>query len=202
MNAAPPRPDHETLAALDRAHLVHPVAHWRQHEELGPLVLASGRGAWLADDRGHELLDGFAGLWCVNVGYGQESVVQAAAEQMRRLPYATGYFHFASEPAIRLAAKLAELTPPTLTRAYLTLGGSDAVDGAVRFVTQYWNARGEPGRKHFIALERGYHGSSSTGAGLTALPVFHRGFDLPLATQHHIVSPNPTATPPAATRRR
>ncbi len=185
----------DELAALDRAHLVHPVAAWRQHEARGPLLLTGARGAWLTDAHGHELLDAFAGLWCVNVGYGQESVVQAATAQLRQLPYATGYFGFASEPAIRLAAKLAEITPASLTRAYLTLGGSEAVDAAVRFIVQYWNARGQPSKKHFIALERGYHGSSSTGAGLTALPVFHRGFDLPLATQHHIPSPNPYRHP-------
>jgi 4-aminobutyrate---pyruvate transaminase len=183
------------LAALDRAHLVHPVAAWRQHEARGPQLLTGARGAWLTDGQGHELLDAFAGLWCVNVGYGQESVVQAATAQMRQLPYATGYFGFASEPAIRLAAKLAAITPASLTRAYLTLGGSEAVDAAVRFIVQYWNAVGRSSKKHFIALERGYHGSSSTGAGLTALPVFHRGFDLPLATQHYIASPNPYRHP-------
>ena len=193
MNAALPAND--VLAALDRAHLVHPVSAWRQHEERGPLVLASGRGAWLTDTQGRELLDAFAGLWCVNIGYGQESVVQAATEQLRKLPYATGYFGFASEPAIRLAAKLVEITPPSLTRAYLTLGGFEAVDAAVRFIVQYWNARSRPAKKHFIALERGYHGSSSTGAGLTALPAFHRGFDLPLPTQHYIASPNPYRHP-------
>ena len=186
---------HATLVDLDRAHLVHPVAAWRQHETRGPLVLVSGRGAWLTDDRGRELLDGFAGLWCVNVGYGQASVVRAATEQLERLPYATGYFGFASEPAIRLAAKLAEIAPASLTRVYLTLGGSEAVDAAVRFIVHYYNATGRPRKKHFIALERGYHGSSSTGAGLTALPVFHRGFDLPLATQHYIASPNPYRHP-------
>jgi 4-aminobutyrate--pyruvate transaminase len=188
----------DELAALDRAHLVHPVAAWRQHEARGPLLLTGARGAWLTDGRGHELLDAFAGLWCVNVGYGQESVVQAATEQLRRLPYATGYFHFSSEPAIRLAAKLVEITPRSLTRAYLTLGGSDSVDAAVRFIVQYWNARGRPEKKHFISLERGYHGSSSTGAGLTALPVFHRGFDLPLPTQHYIDSPHPYRHPQGA----
>jgi len=185
----------DELAALDRAHLVHPVSAWRQHEGRGPLVLADARGSWLRDVHGHELLDAFAGLWCVNVGYGQESVVEAASEQLRRLPYATGYFGFASEPAIRLAAKLAQITPASLTRSYLTLGGSEAVDAAVRFIVRYWNALGRPTKKHFIALERGYHGSSSTGAGLTALPVFHRGFDLPLATQHHIASPHPYRHP-------
>jgi len=187
------RPD--DLAALDCAHLVHPVSAWRQQEARGPLLLTGARGAWLTDGQGHELLDAFAGLWCVNVGYGQESVVQAATAQLRQLPYATGYFGFASEPAIRLAAKLAQITPASLTRAYLTLGGSEAVDAAVRFIVQYWNARGRSTKKHFISLERGYHGSSSTGAGLTALPVFHRGFDLPLATQHYIPSPNPYRHP-------
>jgi 4-aminobutyrate--pyruvate transaminase len=186
---------HDALVALDRSHLVHPVAAWRQHEQRGPRVLASARGPWLTDDLGHELLDAFAGLWCVNVGYGQDSVVEAAVRQLRKLPYATGYFDFASEPAIRLAAKLAEITPASLTRAYLTLGGSEAVDAAVRFIVQYWNAVGRPGKKHFISLERGYHGSSSTGAGLTALPVFHRGFDLPLPTQHYIPSPDPYRHP-------
>jgi adenosylmethionine-8-amino-7-oxononanoate aminotransferase len=189
------RPDTDALVAFDRAHLVHPVANWRQHEQRGPLILAEAQGAWLKDAAGHKLLDGFAGLWCVNVGYGQESVVRAATEQLRALPYATGYFDFASEPAIRLAARLAEITPRSLTRAYLTLGGSEAVDAAVRFVVQYWNAAGKPARKHFISLQRGYHGSSSTGAGLTALPVFHRGFDLPLPTQHYIPSPNPYRHP-------
>ncbi|WP_418124585.1 aspartate aminotransferase family protein [Variovorax sp. 160MFSha2.1] len=182
-------PQQAALDAIDRAHLIHPVSPWRVHEQRGPTVLSSGKGAWLTDGNGRQLLDAFAGLWCVNVGYGQESVVQAAAEQMRRLPYATGYFHFSSEPAIRLAQKLVQITPASLTRVYLTLGGSEAVDAAVRFIVQYYNAIGRPSKKQFISLERGYHGSSSTGAGLTALPAFHRGFDLPLPTQHYIASP-------------
>lgn len=189
------RLDPDSLNSFDRAHLIHPVCEWREHERHGSLVLASARGAWLTDSGGRELLDGFAGLWCVNVGYGQASVVRAAAAQMEQLPYATGYFGFASEPAIMLAAKLAEITPASLTRAYLTLGGSDSVDAAIRFVVQYWNSMGKPAKKHFISLERGYHGSSSTSAGLTALPAFHRGFDLPLPTQHYIASPHPYRHP-------
>ena len=184
-------PTHAALDAIDRAHLIHPVSPWRTHEARGPMVLESAQGVWLKDGNGHQLLDAFAGLWCVNVGYGQESVIQAAADQMRKLPYATGYFHFSSEPAIRLAEKLVQITPASLTRVYMTLGGSESVDAAVRFIVQYYNATGRPSKKHFISLERGYHGSSSTGAGLTALPAFHRGFDLPLPTQHYIPSPNP-----------
>ncbi len=191
MNLHTDLPELASLDALDRAHLIHPVSSWRTHERRGPTVLQSGHGAWLTDARGNQLLDAFAGLWCVNVGYGQESVVQAAAEQMRRLPYATGYFHFSSEPAIRLAEKLVQITPDSLNHVYLTLGGSESIDAATRFIVQYYNAIGKPAKKHCISLERGYHGSSSTGAGLTALPAFHRGFDLPLKTQHYIPSPNP-----------
>ncbi|MFI8615428.1 aminotransferase class III-fold pyridoxal phosphate-dependent enzyme [Acidovorax sp. NPDC077693] len=195
MTHAEALPHIAALDAIDRAHLIHPVAAWRTHEHRGPTILSSAQGVWLTDAKGHRLLDAFAGLWCVNVGYGQESVVQAAADQMRKLPYATGYFHFSSEPAIRLAEKLVQITPAPLQHVYFTLGGSDSIDAAVRFIVQYCNAIGKPDKKHFITLERGYHGSSSTGAGLTALPVFHRGFDLPLATQHYIPSPHPYRAP-------
>ena len=176
---------------LDRAHLVHPVSSFREHERQGVRMLRSGHGMMLRDGEGHELLDAFAGLWCVNIGYGQQSVVEAATRQMSELPYATGYFHFGCEPAIRLAARLAELSPAGLDHVYFCLGGSDAVDSAIRYIVHYFNATGRPDKKQFIALERGYHGSSSTGAGLTALPAFHRNFDLPGAWQHHIASPYP-----------
>lgn len=178
-----------SLADLDRKHLIHPVSNFRAHEKRGPTILASGHGAWLRDDQGHELLDAFSGLWCVNTGYGQESIVAVAAEQMRRLPYATGYFSFSSEPAIELAARLVELAPASLRHVYFTLGGSDAIDAALRYISYYNNSRGQPQRDQFISLQRGYHGSSSIGAGLTALPVFHRHFDLPRPNQHYLPSP-------------
>lgn len=179
------------LIALDRKHLIHPVTNFRAHERKGVTILASGRGAYLRDIHGNELLDAFSGLWCVNVGYGQESIVRVAAEQMSQLPYATGYFDFGSEAAIRLAARLIELAPASLRHVYFTLGGSDAVDAAVRYITHYYNSLGQPQKKQFIALERGYHGSSSIGSGLTGLAAFHFNFDVPQPNQHHIPSPYP-----------
>jgi adenosylmethionine-8-amino-7-oxononanoate aminotransferase len=185
----------DSLLTLDREHLIHPVVNFRTHEQRGATILESGRGPWLRDIQGNEILDAFSGLWCVNVGYGQESIVRAAAEQMSRLPYATGYFHFGSEPAIRLAARLVELAPASLRHVYFTLGGSDAADSAIRFITYYYNAIGKPEKKQFISIERGYHGSSSLGAGLTALPVFHQHFDVPHPNQHKIPSPYPYRNP-------
>ncbi len=180
-----------SLVELDRAHLLHPAVPPRLHERQGVTVLASGRGAYLTEMSGRELLDGFSGLWCVNAGYGIESVVRAAAEQMLRLPYATGYFSYGSEPAIRLAARLAELAPPGLTRSFFTLGGSDAVDSALRLIAFYWHARGQPQRRHVVSLTGGYHGSSSAGAGVTALAAFHRGVDFSEGTRHRLTNPSP-----------
>ncbi|MBB3609257.1 aspartate aminotransferase family protein [Rhizobium sp. BK602] len=191
-----------SLVELDRAHLVHPVASYRGHEQAGVRVLKSAKGATVTDASGHQMLDGFAGLWCVNAGYGHESIVEAAARQMRELPYATGYFSLGSEPAIRLAAELAERAPGDLNHVYFTLGGSDAVDSTVRFIRYYYHSLGKPAKDQFISLEQGYHGSSTVGAGLTALPVFHAGFGMPLDWQHkiptHYAYRNPVGTDPQA----
>ncbi|QKK20144.1 aspartate aminotransferase family protein [Rhizobium indicum] len=177
-----------SLIELDRAHLIHPVASYRGHEKLGVRVLASAKGATVTDASGKQLIDGFAGLWCVNAGYGHESIVEAAARQMRELPYATAYFGLGSEPAIRLAGELADRAPGDLNHVYFTLGGSDAVDSTIRFTRYYWHARGQPQRDQFISVEQGYHGSSTVGAGLTALPAFHAGFGVPFDWQHKIPS--------------
>lgn len=177
-----------SLIELDRAHLVHPVASYRGHEQAGVRVIASAKGATITDAAGHRLIDGFAGLWCVNAGYGQDSLVAAATRQMQVLPYATAYFGLGSEPAIRLAAALAERAPGDLNHVYFTLGGSDAVDSTIRFIRYYWQAKGQPQRDQFISVEQGYHGSSTTGAGLTALPAFHAGFGVPFDWQHKIPS--------------
>lgn len=183
------------LIELDRAHLVHPVASWRGHQAAGARVLTAAQGATVTDSEGRELIDGFAGLWCVNAGYGHDSVVAAAAEQMARLPYATGYFGMSSEPPIRLAARLAEMAPGDLNHVYFTLGGSDAIDTTIRLIRYYWQAMGQPARDQFISVQAGYHGSSSMGSGLTALPLFHAGFGMPLDWQHKIASPDPYRHP-------
>lgn len=177
-----------SIVELDRAHLVHPVASWRGHEKAGVRLLVSGKGATVTDAEGRTLLDGFAGLWCVNAGYGQESIIEAATQQLRELPYATGYFGLGSEPAARLAARLADHAPGDLNHVYFSLGGSDAVDSTVRFARHYWHSKGQPQRDQFISVMQGYHGSSTVGAGLTALPVFHAGFGVPLDWQHKISS--------------
>ena len=191
-----------SLVELDRRHLVHPVSSFRGHEERGVRVLASAKGARVTDAEGRELIDGFAGLWCVNAGYGHESVVEAAAKQMRELPYATGYFDLGAEAPIRLAAELAERSPGDLNHIYFSLGGSDAVDSTIRFIRYYWHSKGQPGRDQFISIANGYHGSTTMGAGLTALAGFHEGFGVPYDWQHkissHYLYRNPVGDDPQA----
>ncbi|WP_374273296.1 aspartate aminotransferase family protein [Paenirhodobacter enshiensis] len=191
-----------SLQELDKAHLVHPVSSWRGHEARGVKILKSAKGATVVDATGKELIDGFAGLWCVNAGYGHESVVQAAAEQMRTLPYATGYFDMGAEAPIRLAAALTERAPGDLNHVYFALGGSDSVDSSIRFVRYYWYAKGQPKRDQFISMQEGYHGSTTAASGLTALPGFHTGFGVPFDWQHkissHYVYRNPVGQDPAA----
>lgn len=183
--------DISTLVAADRRHWVHPVAPLRQHEARGATVWKSADRVFLTDFEGHRVLDGFSGLWCVNVGYGHRSITEAARRQLEVLPYATGYFHFASEPAIVLAQRLAKLAPSGLSRVFFTQGGSDAVDTAIKLIRYFFNATGRSSKRHFIAVGRGYHGSSTRGSGLTALPLFHRYFDSPDPFQHHIPAPYP-----------
>ncbi|MEE2862108.1 MAG: aminotransferase class III-fold pyridoxal phosphate-dependent enzyme [Pseudomonadota bacterium] len=191
-----------SLAELDRRHLIHPLSSFQGHEARGVRMLTSAKGAIVTDSEGRDLIDGFAGLWCVNAGYGQESVVEAAAEQMRRLPYATGYFDLGAEAPIRLAAALADRTPGDLDHVFFTLGGSDAVDSTIRFIRYYWHSKGQPARDQFISVGQGFHGSTSMGAGLTALPGFHHGFGVPYDWQHkissHYIYRNPVGTDPAA----
>ena len=184
-----------SLIELDRAHLVHPVSSYRSHEATGVRVLKSGKGASVTDASGHTLIDGFAGLWCVNAGYGQDSIVEAATRQLHELPYATGYFGLGSEPAIRLAAELADRAPGDLNHVYFTLGGSDAIDSTIRFIRYYYHTKGTPQKDQFISVEYGYHGSSTAGSGLTALPAFHAGFGVPYDWQHKIASHYPYRNP-------
>ena len=177
-----------SLIELDREHWIHPVASYRGHEKAGVRVLRSAKGATITDASGKQLIDGFAGLWCVNAGYGYDSIVEAAANQMRELAYATGYFGLGSEPAIRLAAEPAVGSPGDLTGEYFTRGGAAAGDSTVRIIRYYQQARGKPQKDQFISIEQGYHGSSTVGAGLTALPAFHAGFGVPYDWQHKIPS--------------
>ncbi len=175
--------------ALDTAHHLHPFTDHRELHARGSRVITRAEGVWLWDSEGHRILDGMAGLWCVNLGYGREELVAAAARQMRELPYYNTFFQTAHPPAIELAAALAELAPGALNHAFFTSSGSEANDTVVRMVRHYWATRGEPGRSVIISRHNAYHGSTMAGASLGGMAPMHRQGGLPIPGIEHVAEP-------------
>jgi putrescine aminotransferase len=151
------------LQALDAAHHMHPFSNQLKLAERGARVITRGEGVWLTDSEGNRILDGMAGLWCVNVGYGRDSMAEVAAKQMRELPYYNTFFMTTHVPVIALSAKLAEVAPGDLNRVHFTTCGSTAVDTAYRMVAYVQHCRGFPDKTHVIAREQSYHGATYIG---------------------------------------
>jgi putrescine aminotransferase len=162
-------------------HLVCGFTSLAAIEQHGPMVIVKGRGAYVWDAAGRKYLDGLASLWNVAVGHGRREIAQAIAAQVRRIEYAPTLLGFASEPAQRLAARIAALAPKGLTRVIFTSGGSEANESVIRLVRLYWRLRQRPDKIKIVALNRGYHGSSTGAASLTGLPYFHTCYEPLLA---------------------
>ncbi len=178
------------LQALDAAHHMHPFTHGAQLAEKGVRVITRARGVTLTDSEGREMLDGMAGLWCVNLGYGREELVQAAANQMRQLPFYNTFFQTSHVPAIALSTRLAELAPGDLNHVFFAGSGSEANDSNIRIVRHFWAEQGKPGKTIIIARENGYHGSTMGGASLGGMKPMHEQGGLPIPDIHHIGQPH------------
>lgn len=177
-------------AARDISYLVHPYTNIRQHEKIGPMVIERGNGIYVYDDQGKEYIEGLAGLWSVAVGFGEERLVRAATEQLKKLPFYHTFFHRSHGPAIDLAERLVAMTPDRLRHVSFTNSGSEANDTVVKLVWYYNNARGRPAKKKIIGRHRGYHGITVAAGSLTGLPHNHRSFDLPLPGFLHVTCPH------------
>jgi putrescine---pyruvate transaminase len=180
------------LSELDRTHWLHPQGDLAAPSGTIPqLIMVSGQGATLTDIEGREYVDGMASLWNVNVGYGRTALASAAAEQMTALAFSSAYGGFGTAPAIKLAARLAELAPGDLEVTYFASGGAEANDTAYKIARLYWKLRGEPGRINIISRLRDYHGLTYAATSATGLPNFWKGFE-PLATGFlHAPAPDP-----------
>ena len=173
--------DLASLRRLDRAHHLHPFTdHGAMHRE-GTHVIRSATGSTLVDEEGRELLDGLAGLWCVNVGHGREEIARAVGEQMRALAFYPSFFNTTTEPTIRLAARLAELAPPALTRALFSNSGSEANETALKLIRAYWKLRGRSSKRKILSRTWSYHGVTLATTSMTGLPTCYEPFDLPLS---------------------
>ena len=168
------------LRRLDQATHLHPFTDHRSMHREGTHIIRSGRGCFVVDETGRQLLDGLAGLWCVNVGYGRAEIVDAVRAQMETLAYYPSFFNSTTEPTIRLAAKLATLAPPRLGHTIFSNSGSEANETALKLIRGYWKLRGRRGKTKVLARSFAYHGVTLATASLTGLPSCTEPFDLPL----------------------
>ncbi|HMS96500.1 MAG: aminotransferase [Tabrizicola sp.] len=153
-------PSPDDLWEMDRAHTLHPWTNFGPFEKDGSLIMARGEGCYLWDAEGRKYLDAVGGMWCTNIGLGRREMADALADQVMRLGYSNYFVDTANEPASMLAAKLASLAPGDLNRVHFTTGGSTAVDTAVRMVSFYHHAKGNPQKTDIVARENSYHGST------------------------------------------
>jgi len=182
---------HETTELRDRdaAHHWHPFTDTKKLAARGPRVITKAEGVYLWDSEGNRLLDGMAGLWCVNIGYGRAELAEAASHQMRELPYYNTFFQTSHPPVIELSATLARLTPGDLNRFFFGGSGSEANDTVVRLVRTYWDVMGKPGKKTIIARHNAYHGSTVAAASLGGMKPMHAQSGLPIPDIVHIAQP-------------
>jgi len=159
---------------LDAAYHLHPFTDHKALHEGKVRVITGAEGVFLHDSEGHKILDGMAGLWCVSAGYSRPELVQAAAEQMTKLPYYNTFFKTTTQPATALAQRLAQITPAGLNHAFFASSGSEAVDTALRIARVYWQTLGKPEKKMIIGREYGYHGSTTLGASAGGMVDMHR----------------------------
>ncbi|CUK18831.1 Omega-amino acid--pyruvate aminotransferase [Ruegeria denitrificans] len=178
------------LQAIDAAHHMHPFTTGKEINENGARIITSAKGVWLKDSEGQEILDGMAGLWCVNIGYGRPEIADVAARQMRELPFYNTFFQTSHVPALMLAKKLAELAPGDLNHVFFANGGSDANDTNIRMVRTYWAEKDQPERDVIISRWNGYHGSTIGGASLGGMKGMHAQGGLPIPGIEFIDEPN------------
>ncbi|TBW55986.1 aspartate aminotransferase family protein [Marinobacter halodurans] len=174
---------------MDARHHLHPFSDTRALNQRGARVIARAEGVYVWDADDNQLIDGMAGLWCVNIGYGRQELIDAAVGQMQTLPYYNTFFQSTHAPVTRLAKAIAGITPGDLDRVFFANSGSEAIDTVIRMVRHYWTLKGKPYRKLLIARENAYHGSTLAGASLGGMGHMHRQCDPMLPGIHRIGQP-------------
>ena len=173
----------------DAAHHLHPFSNNGELAEHGTRIISKAEGVYLTDAEGRRLLDGMAGLWCVNIGYGRQELIDAATAQMRELPYYNSFFQCTTPAAIELAEMLGEITPAHMNHVFFTGSGSDANDTVIRMVRHYWATLGHKNKNVIISRHNAYHGSTMAGASLSGMKPMHAQGGLPIPNIEHIEQP-------------
>lgn len=179
-----------SLYEKDKQFFFHPFTSLKAHEKNGPKIIVKGKNSTLIDIEGNSYLDAMAGLWCVNIGYGNEEMATALADQVRRLSFYHAFSSMSTDLAAELSERLISMAPVPMAKVFYGNSGSDANDTNAKIVWFYNNALGRPEKKKIIARTRGYHGVTVLSAGLTGLSNLHDGFDLPLPMIRHTRAPH------------
>jgi len=181
----------DQLSLWDRENFFHPSTHLAQFArgEVNSRIIKTGEGVYITDRDGTKLLDAFAGLYCVNVGYGRQEIAEAIAKQAKELAYYHSYVGHGTEASITLSKMIIDRAPDNMSKVYFGLSGSDANETNIKLVWYYNNILGRPEKKKIISRWRGYHGSGLMTGSLTGLELFHKKFDLPLAQVIHTEAP-------------
>jgi L-2,4-diaminobutyrate transaminase len=181
----------DQLSEWDRDNFFHPSTHLAQHArgETPTRVITGGTDCYITDREGNKMLDAFAGLYCVNVGYGRQDIADAIADQAKELAYYHAYVGHGTEASITLSKMVLDRAPGHMSKVYFGLSGSDANETNIKLIWYYNNILGRPEKKKIISRWRGYHGSGLMTGSLTGLELFHKKFDLPLAQVIHTEAP-------------
>ena len=191
MNNQPARNTTTWWREADVRHHLNPFTDYKSlNAEGGSRIITKAEGVWLEDSEGHRILDGMAGLWCVNVGYGRKELAQVAYDQMLTLPYYNTFFKTATPATVELAERLAAVTPAGLNQVFFANSGSEANDTIVRMVRRFWNLKGKKDKKTIISRVNGYHGSTMAAASLGGMTPMHEMDDLPLPGFVHVMQPH------------
>ena len=174
----------------DAKHFLHPFTDFKALNAKGSRIITRAQGIYLWDSDGNKILDAMSGLWCVNVGYGQQALIDAATKQMGELPFYNAFFQTSTPPAIELAELLAEVSPSQFQHVFFTGSGSEGNDTVVRMVRRYWDILGKPDKQVIISRTNGYHGSTMAGASLGGMSAMHEQGGLPIPNITHIQQPH------------
>lgn len=182
---------HNTAAwrEMDAAHHLHPFSDTKSLNAQGTRVITRGDGIYIWDSEGNKIIDGMAGLWCVNIGYGRKDLAEVARAQMEELPFYNTFFKTTHPAVAELSQVLTEVAPPGFNHVFYTNSGSESVDTMIRMVRRYWDVKGRPQKKTLIGRWNGYHGSTIGGASLGGMSYMHEQGDLPIPGIAHVEQP-------------
>ncbi len=179
------------LQKSDSSFYLHPFTNHPDMHAQGTHLIVSGDGCWVVDENGRKLFDGLAGLWCVNVGYNRQEIVEAVYTQMKELAFYPSFFNTTTKPTIQLAEKLASLTPPHLKHSFFCNSGSEANESALKIIREYQHLKGRPQKNKIITRQFAYHGVTLGATSMSGLTAMHTPFDLPLPHFLHAPAPYP-----------